>query len=240
MRVIPRPRFRACSTKCQSGGCHTGSFSLLRTVSRPRGVSNFQVLPPPSFPRVLPLPVATCVVNIVSGPCFSQTRFSSRLTTRYGLSLGGSAFSASCTTFAVCSPVDCTTASRSPRLSSATMRITLRSKRLATRVSTNSHVESAVSSIMPPTRYHATPPPWPKKRTVRSVRPPVVIVIPTYGSPSIEIHRHPDLEDLFHGLEIRRAGPHRPRHHVLGILERPRGRVRINHRAAVQDDRDGA
>src|SRR5688572_17494373 len=219
MRATESPRLRACSTKCQSGGCQTGSFSLLSTVRRPRGVSNFQVLAPPSFTSVLPLPVATWVVNIVSGPFFSQTRFSSRLTTRYGLSFGGSAFAASCTTFSACSPVDCTTDSRSPRLSSATMRMTLRSNRLATRVSTNSQVESAVSSIMPPTRYQATPPPWPKKRTARSVSPPVVIVIPTYGSPSIEIHRHPDFENFFHGLEVRRARADRPRHHVLRILQ---------------------
>src|SRR5687768_18351311 len=107
------------------------------------------------------------------------------------------------------------------------MRMTLRSNRLAMRVSTNSQVENAVRSIMPPTRYHATPPPCPKKRTVRSVSPPVVIVIPTYGSPSIEIDRHPHFEDLFHGLQVGGARADGARHHVARILQRPGRRIRV-------------
>src|SRR5687768_5288710 len=167
-RATESPRLRACSMKCQSGGCHTGSFSLLCTARRPRGVSNFHVLSLPSLTRVLPLPVATCVVNSVSVPFFSQRLFSSRLTTRYGLSFGGSALSAS---WMSCCPIwtfVCTASSRLT-LPSATMRITSRRKRRATRVSTKSQVESAVIASIPPTRYHATPPPCPKNRTVVSV-----------------------------------------------------------------------
>ena len=38
----PSPRFCACSTKCQSGGTHSGSCSFDSTTRRPRGVSNRQ------------------------------------------------------------------------------------------------------------------------------------------------------------------------------------------------------
>ena len=147
-RTSDTPRFRACSTKCQSGGRHTGSFSLLSTVSRPRGVSKRHVLAPPSLTSVLPLPVATWVVNSVASPFFSQMRFSSRLTTRYGRSLGGSALAASWSSACPRSTCACTASSRS-RFCSATIRMTLRRKRRPTMVSTNSHVEAAVSASIP-------------------------------------------------------------------------------------------
>src|SRR5204863_8730050 len=90
-RAIPRWRLFASSTKCHSGGTHAGASSLLYTVRRPRGVSNFHSLEPPSLTSVLPLPVATWVVNRTCPPCLYQRRLSSLLTTRYGRSVGGSA-----------------------------------------------------------------------------------------------------------------------------------------------------
>src|SRR5687767_6969553 len=106
--------------------------------------------------------------------------------------------------------------------------MTLRSKRFAIRVSTKSHVEAPVSSIIPPTRYHATPPPCPKNRTVRSVSPPVVIIVPTYGSPSIEVHRHADFQDLADRLQVGGARAHGAGHDVILVLERTRDRVGID------------
>jgi len=73
-RTIPRPRFRAISTKCQSGGIQDGSSSFDSITRRPRGVSNFQRASPPAPSSTFPLPVATCVVNSTESPCLYQRR----------------------------------------------------------------------------------------------------------------------------------------------------------------------